>query len=203
MKTRGEGGEFQAGELPGAEFLGGRLLIAMPAIGDPRFERSVILMCTHSADSAMGVILNNPVDGLSLAELLERLEVKWTSSPLDQLVLAGGPVERERGFVIHTDDFTTADATLPVGDSMLLTPTREVLEAIADDGRRPRRSVLALGCAVWGPGQLEQEIRDSAWLACDADEDLLFDDHYDTKWVRALAKIGVAVDHLSSQAGRA
>ncbi|MGC1301746.1 MAG: YqgE/AlgH family protein [Caulobacteraceae bacterium] len=186
------------------EFLGGTLLIAMPGIGDPRFERAVILMCAHSADNAMGVAVNNPVEGLSLADLLERLEVKPTNGDkLDQLVLAGGPVERERGFVIHTDDFSTADATLPVTEGISLTPTREVLEAIADAERRPRHSVLALGCAVWGAGQLEQEIRESVWLSCEADEDLVFDDHYETKWVRALAKIGVAADHLSTQAGRA
>jgi len=185
------------------EFLDGRLLIAMPGIGDPRFERAVILMCTHSDESAMGVAVNNPVEGLSLSHLLERLEVKPNTSRLDQLVLAGGPVERERGFVIHTDDFSTADATLPVTDGIALTPTREVLEAIADADRRPRHSVLALGCAVWGAGQLEQEIRDSVWLSCDADEDLVFDDDYGSKWARALAKIGVAVDHLSTQSGRA
>ncbi|WP_158915330.1 YqgE/AlgH family protein [Caulobacter sp. S45] len=185
------------------EFLDGRLLIAMPGIGDPRFERAVILMCTHSDESAMGVAVNNPVEGLSLSHLLERLEVKPNTSRLDQLVLAGGPVERERGFVIHTDDFSTADATLPVTDGIALTPTREVLEAIADVDRRPRHSVLALGCAVWGAGQLEQEIRDSVWLSCDADEDLVFDDDYGSKWARALAKIGVTVDHLSTQSGRA
>ena len=185
------------------EFLDGRLLIAMPGIGDPRFERAVILMCTHSDESAMGVAVNNPVEGLSLSHLLERLEVKPNTSRLDQLVLAGGPVERERGFVIHTDDFSTADATLPVTDGIALTPTREVLEAIADVDRRPRHSVLALGCAVWGAGQLEQEIRDSVWLSCDADEDLVFDDDYGSKWARALAKIGVAVDHLSPPSGRA
>ena len=192
---------------PGAEngqFLGGRLLIAMPSIGDPRFERTVILMCVHNAESAMGLVLNNPVEGLSVADLLDRLSINSTSgSRLGQLVLAGGPVERERGFVLHTDDFATVDATMPVAEGVSLTPTREVLEAMGDPARRPRRSALALGCAAWGAGQLEQEIRDSAWLSCDADEELVFDDHYDTKWVRALAKIGVTVDHLSSQAGRA
>jgi putative transcriptional regulator len=180
------------------------MLIAMPGIGDPRFERAVILMCAHSADNAMGVAVNNPIDGLSLAELLQRLEVATHVETLaDRPVLAGGPVERERGFVIHTDDFATADATLPVAPGVSLTPTREVLEAMADAARRPRQSVLALGCATWGAGQLEQEIRESVWLACDADEGLLFDDDHDSKWVRAMAKIGVSVDHLSSVAGRA
>jgi putative transcriptional regulator len=192
-----------------AQFLAGRLLIAMPSIGDPRFERTVILMCVHNAESAMGLVLNNPVEGLSVADLLDRLSINAATATaamagrIDQLVLAGGPVERERGFVLHTDDFVTTDATMPVTDGIVLTPTREVLEAMADPARRPRRSALALGCAAWGAGQLEQEIRDSAWLSCDADEDLVFDDDYDTKWVRALAKIGVTVDHLSSQAGRA
>jgi putative transcriptional regulator len=190
-----------------AQFLAGRLLIAMPSIGDPRFERTVILMCVHNAESAMGLVLNNPVEGLSVADLLDRLSISAATAAMagriDQLVLAGGPVERERGFVLHTDDFVTTDATMPVTDGIVLTPTREVLEAMADPARRPRRSVLALGCAAWGAGQLEQEIRDSAWLSCDSDEDLVFDDDYDTKWVRALAKIGVTVDHLSSQAGRA
>lgn len=188
----------------GGQFLGGRLLIAMPSIGDPRFERTVILMCAHSAESAMGVVLNNPVEGLSLTSLLERLSVNpEPGSRIDQLVLAGGPVERERGFVLHTDDFSTVDATMAVAEGIALTPTREVLEAMADPNRRPRRSALALGCAAWGAGQLEQEIRDSAWLSCNSDEDLVFDDDYGTKWARALAKIGVTVDHLSSQAGRA
>ena len=190
-------------ELGDGEFLAGRLLIAMPGIGDPRFERAVILMCAHSADNAMGVAVNNPVEGLSLSDLLERLGVKSRDDLVARPVLAGGPVERERGFVIHTDDFATADATLPVVSGIALTPTREVLEAIADAERRPRQSILALGCATWGAGQLEQEIRESVWLSCDADEGLVFDDDHDSKWVRALAKIGVTADRLSVQAGRA
>ena len=184
-------------------FLAGRLLIAMPGISDPRFERAVILMCSHSADYAMGITVNRPVDGLSVAELLKRLGVGDQTSGIEQPVLAGGPVERERGFVIHTDDFSTADSTLPLGEGVSLTPTREVLEAMADAERRPRCAILALGCAQWGSGQLEQEIRESVWLACDADERLIFDDEHETKWTRALAKIGVRPDHLSVQAGRA
>lgn len=184
-------------------FLGGRILIAMPGIGDPRFERAVILMCAHSSDYALGIAVNRPVDGLSLSDLLERLGVKSNVNRIEQSVLVGGPVERERGFVIHTSDFKTSESTLPVTSDLSMTPTREVLEAMADVDRRPRCSVLALGCAQWGSGQLEQEIRDSVWLACDADEALIFDDDHDTKWTRALAKIGVRPDHLSAQAGRA
>jgi putative transcriptional regulator len=185
------------------EFLGGRLLIAMPGIGDPRFERAVILMCAHSSENAMGVTVNHPLDGLSLGDLLDRLGVTPKVDRLKQAVLAGGPVDRERGFVLHTDDYRASDSTLPVGEGIALTPTREVLEAMADADRRPRQSVLALGCATWGAGQLEQEIRENVWLACDADEGLVFDGDHETKWARALAKIGVRADHLSAQAGRA
>ena len=122
---------------------------------------------------------------------------------MPQAVLAGGPVDRERGFVIHTADYATSDSTLPVNEELSLTPTREVLEAMADADRRPRQSILALGCATWGAGQLEQEIRENVWLACEADESIVFDEDHDTKWTRALAKIGVRADHLSAQAGSA
>jgi putative transcriptional regulator len=186
-----------------ADFLAGRLLIAMPGIGDPRFERAVILMCAHSADNAMGVRVNHPLDGLSLGELLNRLGVQVDKARMGQAVRAGGPVERERGFVIHSADYSTNDSTVPVGEDIALTPTREVLEALADAERRPRQSMLALGCATWGAGQLEQEIRENVWLACDADESLVFDEDHGTKWSRALAKIGVRPDHLSAQSGRA
>ena len=197
--TQVEGFEDEAG----GEFLAGHLLIAMPGIGDPRFERAVILMCAHSADNAMGVTVNQPLDGLSLGDLLDRLGVKRRVTQKQQSVLAGGPVDRERGFVIHTADYTTDDSTLAVTDEVSLTPTREVLEAMADSERRPRQSILALGCATWGAGQLEQELRENVWLACEADESLIFDEDFETKWARALAKIGVRADHLSAQAGSA
>ncbi len=198
------GEQITDADVLGGTFLGGRILIAMPGIGDPRFERAVILMCAHSADYALGIAVNRPVDGLSLSDLLERLGVKGSrANRIDQSVLMGGPVERERGFVIHTSDFKTSESTLPVTSDLSMTPTREVLEAMGDAERRPRCSVLALGCAQWGSGQLEQEIRDSVWLSCDADESLIFDDDHNTKWTRALAKIGVRADNLSVQAGRA
>ena len=195
--AEGSGDEAEDG------FLAGHLLIAMPGIGDPRFERAVILMCAHSPDNAMGVTLNHPLDGLQLGDLLERLGVKPKVNRLEQAVLAGGPVDRERGFVIHTADYAASDSTLPVNEEISLTPTREVLEAMVDAERRPRQSILALGCATWGAGQLEQEIRENVWLACEADESLIFDADHETKWARALAKIGVRADHLSAQAGSA
>ncbi len=174
----------------------------MPGIGDPRFDHAVVVMCAHTPEHAMGLALNRPVDGLTVPSLLERLGVESTIELPEELVLFGGPVERERGFVLHTDDYLCADSSMPVARGVALTATREILQVMADD-RRPRRSMLALGYAGWGPGQLEKEIRESVWLTCDPDEALLFGDDYDNKWALALAKIGVSAGMLSSQAGRA
>lgn len=185
------------------DYQNGRLLIAMPGIGDPRFERAVILCCMHSSERAMGIAVNRPLGGISLAELLDRLGVEARSPAPDQPVLAGGPVERERGFVLHTDDFTAPDSTVPVAEGVYLTATREVLEAITDAARRPRHATLALGCASWSPGQLDREILENVWLTCEPDEALVFDGDYDTKWARALAKLGVRPDQLTGQAGHA
>ncbi len=121
----------------------------------------------------------------------------------DHAILIGGPVERERGFVVHSDDYISADSTLPIAEGLALTATREVLEAMGDGLRRPRRAVLALGCAEWSAGQLEGELRDNVWLTCEADDALIFDEDYATKWERALAKIGVTPAQLSATAGRA
>jgi putative transcriptional regulator len=183
-------------------YLGGRLLVAMPGIEDPRFERAVILLCAHDAEHAMGLSVNRPVEGLTVAHLLGKLGVMSSRDGGSDLVLMGGPVEPERGFVLHTDDYQSAQSS-PVTGGVMLTATREVLEAIAGRGEHPRRAVMALGYAGWGAGQLEHEIRESVWLTCDPDAALLFDEDHEHKWSRALAKIGVAAEHLSAQAGRA
>lgn len=183
-------------------FLSGQLLIAMPGIGDPRFERSLILVCAHDSRHAMGVVVNRPVEGLSVPELLERLEIKDAAEAGDGAVLLGGPVEMERGFVLHTDDYH-AEHSQDVAGGLALTTTRDVLEAMAADDGRPRRAILALGYSGWGAGQLEREIRANVWLTVDADEALVFDDAYDTKWTRALGKLGVDPKFLSSEAGQA
>ena len=185
------------------EFLIGRLLVAMPGIEDPRFERTVLYLCAHDEDAAMGLAVNRPVEGLTVFELLNRLGVRSEIQAPSDLVLLGGPLERERGFVLHTDDFISPDSTLAVADGVALTATRDALDAMASAIRRPRKSLLALGYAGWGPGQLEQELRDNVWLICDADEGLLFDEDHDHKWTRALAKLGITADHLSATAGRA
>lgn len=193
--------EAPRSEPGGPEFLTGRLLIAMPGIGDPRFERAVILVCAHAEDHAMGIRLDQPVPGLTMAELLRKLDVTGELKEPQRLILAGGPVQTERGFVLHTDEERFEDST-PVGDGLLLTASREVLHALAGP-TAPRRALLALGYAGWGAGQLEAELRDNVWLAGEADEAILFDEDHDTKWERALARMGVRAEMLSAQAGRA
>ena len=196
---RGEGPYLFEG--PG-EFLKGRILIAMPAIGDPRFERSVLLICLHDADHAMAIVLNRPLDGLSVPGLLQRLGLA-SEGVTEAPVLYGGPVERERGYVLHSNDYAAAGSTVQVTDAVALTDTREVLDALGDKGRRPRQSLLALGYAGWGSGQLESELRQGVWLTCDPDDELLFGLDHASKWTHALAKIGVSPERLSSQAGQA
>jgi len=189
--------------MPDSGFLTGRLLIAMPGIGDPRFERAVIFLCAHDSEHAMGLAVNRPVAGLSIGNVLKRLGIASSIELPEDLVVMGGPVERERGFVLHTDDYRSPASTLPIMPGFALTATPEVLEAIAGHNSRPRRSLLALGYAGWGAGQLEEELVANTWLICEADEALLFDDAFETKWERALAKIGVEPKRLSSLAGRA
>ena len=183
-------------------FFAGQLLIAMPGISDPRFERALILICAHDEQHAMGLAVNRPVEGLTVPDILARLDIESNITLPPDLVLMGGPVERERGFVVHTDDYH-AEHTLEVGSGMALTATRDVLEAMASHNRHPRRSLLALGYAGWGAGQLENEIKENVWLTCEPDETLVFGHDYEHKWGQALAKIGVDPDRLSSVAGRA
>ena len=185
-------------------FLSGRLLVAMPGIGDPHFDRAVIFLCAHNAQHAMGLTVNRPVNGLSIGSVLRRLKIAESTIALpEDLVVMGGPVERDRGFVLHTDDYMCPTSSVKVMPGVGLTATPEVLEAIAGHNTRPRRSLLALGYAGWEGGQLEREIMGNTWLTCDADESLIFDDDHDSKWERALAKIGVTPGQLSSLTGEA
>jgi len=184
-------------------YLSGRLLIAMPGIEDPRFERAVVLICSHDEEHAMGLAVNRPVDGLTVPRLLEKLGMKPQIEVPPDLVLLGGPVAPERGFVVHTSDYLCEDSSLDIGDGVALTQTRDVLAAIGGPSRRPRRSIVTLGYAGWGAGQLENELREGVWLTCDADETLLFGDDHEHKWSLALAKIGVSPDLLTAHTGRA
>jgi putative transcriptional regulator len=186
---------------PASAFLDGRLLVAMPGIEDPRFERAVILLCSHDERHAMGLTINRPVGDLTTAALLSKLGFDPGQTPRTS-VLLGGPVEQERGFVLHTPD-CAAGAALPVAGGFALSTTREILEALAGRRPGPRQAVLAIGYAGWDAGQLEREIRENVWLICEPDEALLFDQDHDTKWSRSLAKLGVTAGRLSAQPGRA
>ena len=192
-----------------SSFLDGQMLIAMPGMSDPRFDRSVIFMCAHSDNGAMGIIVNKRAPMISFNELLERLDIMPQESRIklpddvqSMLVQFGGPVEPGRGFVLHTSDYFSADTSLPIDERVALTATLDILRAIAG-GQGPRRSLLALGYAGWAPGQLEDEIQRNGWLSCTADEDLLFGNDLDSKYLNALHKIGVDPAMLSSEAGHA
>ena len=182
-------------------YLTGQMLIAMPQMQDPRFSRTVVYICAHTAEGAMGLVVNRLFNALSFPDLLEQLNIKPT--PIcDQIrVHFGGPVEAGRGFVLHSTDYVQ-ETTLLVDELVGLTATVDVLKAIAE-GQGPRSSLLALGYAGWAAGQLDTEIRDNAWLNVSADEDLLFGEGIDDKWQRAIAKIGVDFSMLSGDAGHA
>jgi putative transcriptional regulator len=192
----------------GKGFLDGKMLIATPAMRDERFARAVIYVCAHSVEGAMGIIVNHPAKNIQFADLLQQLGVIERPSEIKRprsapiRVLNGGPVESGRGFVLHTNDVFIQNSTLPIEDNICLTATLDILRSIAA-GDGPERAVLALGYAGWGAGQLEQEIHANGWLHCDADAQLLFDEEADTKYERALRKMGIEPGMLSSEAGHA
>ncbi len=181
-------------------YLTGQLLIAMPGMGDPRFAKSVIYMCAHSGDGAMGLVVNRELESLKFSDLLEQLGVD-KGDVGDMPVHFGGPVETGRGFVLHSADYKQ-EGTLIVDDSIALTATVDILRAIAD-GAGPQRRLLALGYAGWAPGQLESEIQANGWLNVPADDEIVFGQKLDDKWRRAIGKLGIDASMLSSEAGRA
>jgi putative transcriptional regulator len=190
-------------------YLDGQMLIAMPSMSDERFTRSLIYICAHSSEGAMGIIVNQRASNISFSDLLVQLEV-IPAADLIELpqkagelqVLKGGPVETGRGFVLHSADFFIENSTLPIDDGICLTATLDILKAIAR-GDGPASAVLALGYAGWGAGQLENEIQENGWLHCPADTELIFGDDADHKYEKALGKLGVDIAQLSSQAGHA
>ncbi len=181
-------------------YLTGQLLVAMPQMDDPRFARSVVFMCAHNADGAMGIVINKVVEEPSLTELLKQLGIE-NNGFSDGRVHFGGPVETGRGFVLHSTDYAES-ATLVVEGGFSLTATMDVLRAIGK-GEGPSKSLLALGYAGWGPGQLDAEIQANGWLQVAADHDLIFDAGHDDKWKRAIGKLGVDPFALSGDAGHA
>jgi putative transcriptional regulator len=182
--------------------LTGQLLIAMPAMNTPHFSQTVIYLCAHTSDGAMGIVLNRPLASPSFDDLLTQLEV-LPVPPMRRIELfRGGPVDSGRGFVLHTTDWT-GDGSLQVDGRVALTASLEVLKAIADGGG-PAQGLLALGYAAWGPGQLDQEMQENVWLSAPATSvDLLFDSEHETKWRRAMAILRVDPLLLSGVAGHA
>lgn len=185
----------------GSGYLTGQLLIAMPQMNDPRFARTVIYICAHTADGAMGLVVNREIEALTFPDLLKQLNIDAEVIDDKIQVLFGGPVETGRGFVLHSSDYVQ-NATMLVDKRVGLTATMEVLKDIAS-GNGPRLNLLALGYAGWGPGQLDAEIHANGWLTVPADDGLVFDPDLDNKWERALAKIGIDFSMLSSEAGHA
>jgi putative transcriptional regulator len=179
----------------------GQLLIAMPGMRDEQFYKTVIYVCAHTDDGAMGLILNQVINGLSFPSLIEQLGIEEVVNDPTVPIHFGGPVESGRGFVLHSNEYQR-DATLEVDDSVSLTATIDVLKAIAG-GRGPKQSLLALGYAGWGPGQLDDEIRANGWLQVPADMDLIFGDNQVNKWELSIAKIGIDPGMLSDEVGHA
>ena len=182
-------------------YLTGHLLIAMPQMQDPRFARSVVYMCAHTEDGAMGLVVNKLVENVTFPDLLEQLNIETGKIEQEIRIHFGGPVETGRGFVLHSADYVQ-DATLVVDQHLALTATVDILKSIAEGGG-PNHSLLALGYAGWAPGQLELEIQANGWLSVAADPELVFGAGLDDKWGAAMAKIGIDHSKLSGSAGHA
>ncbi|SDT92001.1 YqgE/AlgH family protein [Stappia sp. ES.058] len=192
-----------------SDFLTGRLLIAMPQMADERFAHAVVYLCSHSTDGAMGIVVNQPAANLTFPDLLRQLDLIPEAADIVLPSLAtrmqvhrGGPVETGRGFVLHSQDFIIDNSTMLIEDGICLTATLDILRAIAE-GRGPSEAMLALGYAGWGAGQLETEIQENGWIIAPADPAILFDRAVESKWDRALAKLGISPGMLSSEAGHA
>ncbi|MBB6209131.1 putative transcriptional regulator [Novispirillum itersonii] len=195
--------EHSSSGIPGraSGYMAGQCLVAMPGLIDSHFSRTVIYLCAHTADGAMGLVINRPIVQVSFTDILEQIGIEPTPDCDEIRVHFGGPVETGRGFVLHTADFRQS-ATMPVADEIALTATTDVLQAIAG-GYGPRASLLVLGYAGWNAGQLDAEIKDNTWLTVDADEDLLFGPYSEHKWEQAIHKLGIDPSMLSDTAGHA
>ncbi len=182
--------------------LSGKLLLAMPGMLDPRFQKSVIFLCAHSEEGAMGLIVNRPAPDIRFPDLLGQLSIEQTVEDDLPEVHLGGPVEHGRGFVLHSSDYTRTPATLQVAGGFAMTATLDVLEDIAR-GEGPDEALLALGYSGWGPGQIESELQDNAWLVAEANTGVVFSPDSGGKWARALGEMGIDPLTLSAAAGRA
>ena len=184
-------------------FLSGKLIVAMPTMSDPRFKRSVICVCAHNEDGAIGIIINKIIESLSFSKIIRQLKLKKNKAKkcYTEKIYFGGPVETERGFILHSADYSSENST-SINTEISMTASTEILQALID-GNGPNKSIVALGYAGWGPGQLDTEIRSNAWLSVQSDPELIFSDKTADKWDMALEKIGVNPALLSTEAGRA
>jgi putative transcriptional regulator len=202
------------GPLPAHVSYQGQLLIAMPSLADQPFDHSVIYLCQHDEQHAMGLILNQPISGLNFSKMMKELGIDSGNRRLaTQKIYRGGPVQNDRGFVLHSLDYQIDDITLDLGGPFIsrpdgeeqgvgLTASRDILVDLSG-GAGPARSLIALGYAGWGPGQLESELSQNAWLVAPASQELLFGGDPDHLWARALASMGIEPVHLSGFAGTA
>ncbi len=190
--------------------LEGQFLVAMPTLKGPFFERSVVYLCSHSDDGAMGLVVNQISTQITFPDLLRQVDILSDDDQSINLpapartmqVLNGGPVDQGRGFVLHSADFKLESSTLDVSDDICLTATVEILRALAE-GKGPRSALLTLGYAGWSPGQLEEELQGNSWLTCSADRSLLFDCEPEDRYQRSLELMGIDLTMLSSEAGHA
>lgn len=182
-------------------YLGGKLLLSMPGMGDPRFERTVIYICTHNDEGAMGLVINREMDSLSFPQLLEQLDIDCTPPFPDIPIHSGGPVETGRGFVLHSADFVQ-DSTLIVSETIAVTATVDILKALAVD-QGPRSHLVALGYVGWGAGQLDQELKSNGWISTEGDDEIIFHTDVADKWPRAMAMMGIDISMLSAHTGHA
>jgi len=182
-------------------YLVGHLLVAMPGMADPRFAKTVIYVCAHSEEGAMGLVINQAMDEISMPELLNQLEIPATPSTENIKIQLGGPVEQGRGFVLHSPEYVH-ESTLVVDSHVALTGTLDILKDIAH-GAGPKRTLLVLGYAGWGPGQLDSEILQNGWLSVEADPEIVFANDLDAKWKGAINKLGIDLSLLSETAGHA
>jgi len=182
--------------------LTGRLLIATPEMGDPRFSNAVIYICSHDESGTMGIMINKGREGRMLSDMLENIGIEGDVRVADAPVLLGGPVDIDRGFVLHSADYFKTETSLKLSDTLHLTSTKDILEALVND-EAPEKAMLAVGYSGWGAGQIEKELQENAWIVADGDEALIFDTNLDDKWTKALASLGIRPEMLSGSGGSA
>jgi putative transcriptional regulator len=179
-----------------------KFLIAMPSLADTLFSRAVVLICYHDAQGAMGLVINKPKGQLTLSDMLPEIGIEGEIRVANSHVVDGGPVDIDRGFVLHSDDITLKSQAAPLRHGLCLSSTRDALESLVSD-QPPAKALLAIGYAGWDGGQLEREIQDNAWIIAESDPDIIFSQNHSAKWDRALRSLGIAPKHLSSVSGRA